>query len=515
LLYVSLAGCAHAPATPDQLYGQLFDRIQRDGIFSDSKTFPDCLPKKTPGEIVRDYEIRSKTDPDFSLKKLVEDDFTLPPAPSSVYTSTASVTLAEHISTLWPALTRQPDIVTGATSLLPLKYPYVVPGGRFREVYYWDSYFTMLGLEQSGRTDMMENMVANFAMLIDKYGHIPNGNRTYYLSRSQPPFFTLMVKTLARRDAAALDKYVPAIEKEYAFWMDGAASLKMDGQANRRAVKMGSALLNRYWDDNPIPRQEAWKEDIKTAESSARAPQEVYRNIRAAAESGMDFSSRWFADPAKMTSIETTSIIPVDLNCLLYDTEMTLASYWQDKDARKAAFYSARAQARKEAINKLLFDEAAGFYVDYNFIKGEQTGRLTLAGMAPFFLNAAPKQRGAKAAEVITEKFLKKGGVVTTLVSNGQQWDSPNGWAPLQWMTVKGLLNYGQDGLALDIAHRWTNLNEKVYARTGRMMEKYNVTDDSLEAGGGEYPGQDGFGWTNGVYLALKALPALQSGTVK
>jgi alpha,alpha-trehalase len=129
----------------------------------------------------------------------------------------------------------------------------------------------------------------------------------------------------------------------------------------------------------------------------------------------------------------------------------------------------------------------------------------TIAGVSPLLFNIAPKQKAAAITAVLKDKFLKDGGVVTTLRTTGQQWDAPNGWAPLQWMTVKGLENYGQKNMAKDIAGRWVALNEKVYKNTGKMMEKYNVVNSALDAGGGEYKSQDGFGWTNGVYLAMKA----------
>ena len=157
--------------------------------------------------------------------------------------------------------------------------------------------FTMLGLKESGKVDMIENMVDNFAFLINTYGHIPNGNRTYYLSRSQPPFFSLMVALLAsiKGDEVYL-KYADAMEKEYKFWMDGADKLK-PGDAYRRVVKMkDGTVLNRYWDDAATPRPEGFKEDVAVAERSGRDKEEMYRNLRAGAESGIDFSTRWFAD---------------------------------------------------------------------------------------------------------------------------------------------------------------------------------------------------------------------------
>ena len=165
--------------------------------------------------------------------------------------------------------------------------------------------------------------------------------------------------------------------------------------------------------------------------------------------------------------------------------------------------YKQLAEKRKAAIQHYCWNEENGFYFDYDFIEEEQKQSFTLAGIAPLFFKVATAEQAKQAATVLENFFLQPGGVVTTLGTTGQQWDAPNGWAPLQWMTIKGLENYGLNDLASEIAKRWIKLNDNVYKRTGKMMEKYNVMDTALEAGGGEYPGQDGFGWSNGVLLAL------------
>lgn len=498
---------AAAPPAPDAVYGELFKEVQLSGIFNDSKAFPDAVPGKAAQEIMAAYRAALSSGPaGFSLSRFVSENFVLPSTGPSVVVSSAA-SAAERVHALWAVLERPADAPAQTGSLLPLPKPYIVPGGRFREIYYWDSYFTMLGLARDSKTGMMRDMTDNFAYLIDTYGHIPNGNRSYYLSRSQPPYFTLMVKLLAKASGnpGLVAAYLPEIEKEYLFWMDGADKLENDGDAARRVLKAGPALLNRYWDDNPAPRQEAYAEDLAAARAASRPAAEVYRDIRAAAESGMDFSSRWFADGRTLASIETVFIAPVDLNCLLYDTEMTLFELYNASDPVKALVFKSRAENRKNAINGLMYDPEKLVYEDYYFRKGARTGRLTLAALFPFFLEVAPPGRVAGTVKMIKQYFLKAGGVVTSLTATGQQWDSPNGWPPLQWVTVTGLENYGQHELAMEIARRWTGLNEEVFARTGKMMEKYNVVDTTLEAGGGEYPGQDGFGWTNGVYLALKA----------
>jgi len=252
-------------------------------------------------------------------------------------------------------------------SLIPLPNDYVVPGGRFREVYYWDSYFTLLGLQTAGKDELVRDMVENFAYLIDEVGHIPNGNRTYYLTRSQPPFFSLMVEVLA----------------------------EMEGK-------------------------------------------EVYR----------EFYPQLEADT-------------------------------------------------------YLYDEEKGFYQDLNWTTGEFTNYLSLAGVYPLFVGIANDKQAAAVGDIVAEQFMAPGGVRTSLVTTGEQWDAPNGWPPLQWMTYQGLKNYGEHSVAQQIRERWMANNERVYANVHKMVEKYNVEDISLEAGGGEYPVQDGFGWSNGVYLRM------------
>ncbi|MET0298617.1 MAG: trehalase family glycosidase, partial [Flavitalea sp.] len=409
-----------------------------------------------------------------------------------------------HIKKLWAQLSRKQDAaVVEGNSLLPLPYPYVVPGGRFREVYYWDSYFTMLGLKESGEKALIENMVNNFTYLLNQYGHIPNGNRSYYLSRSQPPLYSFMVELVAEMNGnASFAIYLAGLEKEYDYWMDKSAPTK-------HVVKMpDGSILNRYYDQLDIPRQESYSED-ETLSQGLPEPkkQKMNRDLRSAAESGWDFSSRWFADGKNISTIQTTDLIPVDLNSFLYNLEVVLArAYASRGDLMKERYLTQIAERRKAAINKYCWSSISGWYVDYNYVTRTPSTNLTLAGLAPLFCHVAQPARVKNIAYTIRRKFLKEGGLVTTLKNTGQQWDSPNGWAPLQWMGVKGLMNYGETELAQSIAKNWIRLNLKVYNETGKLMEKYDVVDLSKPAGGGEYPSQDGFGWTNGVLLKLISL---------
>src|SRR2546425_117442 len=174
--------------------GVLFQDVQLSGIFEDSKTFADARPRLAPSEIVARYTASTGVKAGRGmLRDFVAQHFDLPRPVGAGFRTDTSQTMEEHIRALWPVLTRPPDTAHTRSSLIPLPNPYLVPGGRFREVYYWDPYFTMLGLVASGRTDLVRSMLDNVAYLIRIVGHIPNGNRTYYLSRSQPPYFAAMV----------------------------------------------------------------------------------------------------------------------------------------------------------------------------------------------------------------------------------------------------------------------------------------------------------------------------------
>ncbi|MFM8488760.1 MAG: trehalase family glycosidase, partial [Bacteroidota bacterium] len=312
--------------------------------------------------------------------------FSAPETPETGYQAAGKL-INQHIEQLWGVLLRLPAATEENSTLIPLPNPYIVPGGRFREVYYWDSYFTLLGLQISGKEEMVQNMVDNFAFLTDHIGFIPNGNRTYYLSRSQPPFFSLMVTLLSEmKGEEVLIRYRPELEREYEFWMSGEHYAE-EGLKHRRLVTLsGGVILNRYWDDRPEPRPEAYAEDVHTASKSDAPAEQTYRHIRAAAESGWDFSSRWLADPDRLETIQTTDILPVDLNCLLYFLEKTLLHiHRQLPDRVPADVFKERTRKRRQAIQDYFWDEEKGYFFDYNHEKNSRTESWTLAGVFPLF----------------------------------------------------------------------------------------------------------------------------------
>lgn len=495
---------AATPAPPDILLGPLFNDVQTAKLFPDQKTFADAVPNSDPLMILADYWMQ-KNQSGFDLRHFVQVNFTLP-KDGEKYVPPAGQSLREHIDGLWPVLTRSTTDAEKWDSLLPLPEPYVVPGGRFREIYYWDSYFTMLGLAESNHWDKVSDMVANFAYEIDSWGHIPNGNRTYYLSRSQPPFFAFMVELLAQHDGNdALKKYLPQMLKEYSYWMEGVETLQ-PGQQNKRVVKLDDGtILNRYWDERDSPRPESWVEDIATAKSNPNRPAtEIYRDLRSAAASGWDFSSRWMDNPNQLGTLRTTSIVPVDLNALMYKMEkmIALASKAAGDDA-KAAQYDGFANARQKGIEKYLWNDKEGWYADYDLKSHKVRNQLTAAALFPLYINAAAKDRASKVATATQAHLLQPGGLATTSVKSGQQWDAPNGWAPLQWVAASGLQNYGQDTVAMDVTWRFLTNVQHTYDREKKLVEKYDVSTTGTGGGGGEYPLQDGFGWTNGVTLKM------------
>jgi alpha,alpha-trehalase len=468
---VGLARTA-AESSPAEVFEELFARVQRERVFSDSKTFVDAMPRRAPQEILRAYR-ETQTAPGFDLRRFVSEQFALPQPALVPFQTQPGDSLIAHIDRLWPVLERMPDMSEAYSSRIALPNKYLVPGGRFREVYYWDSYFSMLGLMQSGRHDLSASMVDNFAWLIERYGFVPNGTRTYYLSRSQPPVFALMVDLLAAHSGSRMYvKYLSALRREHAFWMEGEADLK-PGQSHRRVVRLpDGALLNRYWDDLTTPREEAYLEDMAVAQHNNRPAPEVFRNLRAAAESGWDFSSRWLADGKTLATIRTTELLPVDLNSLLYRLELSIAQGCeQAADSACVQDMQARTSARRAAVAKYLWNSAVGAFTDYAFVERKSNPQLTAASVFPLFAGlSTPAQTRAVAGKVRTQ-LLQPHGLATTRVHTGQQWDAPNGWAPLQWIAIEGLRSNGEAALAQEIAQRWVSANARVFRATGKLVE--------------------------------------------
>ncbi|MDQ3805643.1 MAG: alpha,alpha-trehalase [Acidobacteriota bacterium] len=408
--------------------------------------------------------------------------------------------------------------------LLYLPHPYVVPGGRFNEMYGWDSYFIQVGLLRDGEVERAKNMTDNFIYEVENYGRVLNANRTYFLTRSQPPFLTRMILDVYRRrpDRAWLQRAFPAVEKYHRFW-----------NAEPHLVK--ETNLSRYFDlgEGPAPEvvsderdaqgrthYDRVKEFYRTHEVTDydvsqfydRARDELtplfYKGDRSMRESGFDPSNRFGPFSADIISYN-----PVCLNSLLYVMEQDAATMLRILGRGRAArAWVRRAEDRRRAINRLMWDEQDGLYYDYNF----RTGRVR---RYPFATTFYPLWAGiatpAQAARVVANlhRLERAGGLQTSTNVSGSQWDAPFGWAPMQQIAVEGLRRYGFRREADRVAANFLSLVLKEFIQHNTIVEKYDVARRESEVSGGIKFGYDynviGFGWTNAAFVELYAgMPA-------
>lgn len=372
----------------------------------------------------------------------------------------------EYIEGYWPRLirTHKKDYKT----LIGLPNPYIVPAETnvFQEQYYWDTYPVVRALINHPKySDLAIGMVDNFLYLIHRFGIIPNASRFYFLSRSQPPLLSSMIWIVYKKtkNKAWFRKAIGCVEHEYQnVWM-GRSPL-----SNFRQVYRG---LSRYYDINAI-------------------------DALVEAESGWDMTARF--------GHKCLDFLPVDLNCLLYLYEADLAkAYKVLKDKNKQQKYQRLAKQRARMINDLMWDEKAGYYFDYNFVKRRRSKLTTIAGIYPLNVGIALKPQADRVAHLVQRNFQKKYGIVQSVrFAENYQWDWPNGWAPMQLRTVEGLMRYGYNRLARRVVLKWLALNIKIYKETGRLWEKYDVVHGRIGMPD-RYPTPHGFAWTNAVFIIL------------
>ncbi|XP_044477018.1 probable trehalase isoform X1 [Mangifera indica] len=431
---------------------------------------------------------------------------------------------ALEVHSLWKNLSRkvshsvlnQPEFHT----LLPLPRPAIIPGSRFREVYYWDSYWVIRGLMASKMYTTAKSIVTNLLSFIDKYGHVLNGARVYYTNRSQPPLLSAMVHELYKQtgDLELVRKALPALLKEYQFWNTGIHGVTIQDSRAR------SHKLSRYYAMWNKPRPESTTIDKAWASKllNSSEKQHFYREVASTAESGWDFSTRWMRNTSDITTLSTTSILPVDLNVFILRMELDIAFFAKvvGDDKTSESFLEA-SERRKQAINTIFWNEEMGQWLDYWLDSGAtpegcQVWKASNQNHNTYASNYVPLWINLFNSDTSLVKKVKKSlkssglvravGIATSLVNSGNQWDFPNGWAPLQHMIIEGLSSSESEearSLAKDIAVRWIRTNYVAYQKTGAMHEKYNVEKCGDFGGGGEYIPQTGFGWSNGVVLAL------------
>ncbi len=466
----------------DQALKDLFVDLHTSGHWPDQKVISDAILLAPADEILTAYTT-AKAEGPVDLQAFFTRWFR-PVSHDASYRTDHAGSATDHLQAVWPHLTRPADDPDERSTRMPLPHPYIVVGGRFQEAYYWDSYFTQLGLLKSGQHDLVGNMLDNFAHAIATLGHIPNGFRSYFLTRSQPPFFAAMVQDYGRATgdlAGAYARYRAAMLAEYRYFMTSPHTVRG---------------LARYWDTADGPRIEMYGIDLHWLPHTKTHP-DFFRDLRAACESGWDFSSRWLTDPHDLGTIRTTGLWAIDLNCLLLRYEEILAQATGHSRFTKAA------NIRRAAISQRFFDKDTGYFCDVEIATGRTVPMTTAAGLFALYAGAATPSQADRTVARMQSHLLQPGGLLTTDITSGQQWDAPNGWAPLQWIAIQGLRRYGFDDLADDLRLRWLATCDAVFAASGKFVEKYNVIDPLAASTGGEYDLQDGFGWTNGVYLDL------------
>ncbi|XP_061361632.1 trehalase-like [Gastrolobium bilobum] len=410
---------------------------------------------------------------------------------------------------------REPHLHT----LLPVPSPFIIPGSRFRELYYWDSYWVIRGLLVSKMYKTATGIVINLISLIEEYGFMPNGARVYYTNRSQPPLLSAMIYEIysCTGDIDLVKRCLPALQKEYEFWNSEKHKVTiLDAQGCTHT-------LNRYYAMWNKPRPEAFVKDKAFSSKllDATEKQHFYRELASAAESGWDFSTRWMRDPSDFTTMATTSVIPVDLNAFLLGMELNIAFFAKvTGDNSTAEHFLELSDARKKAMNSVFWNEDMKQWLDswltnstfeeaqvWESLNQNQkvfASNFIPLWMEPFYSDTSLVGRVVESLK--TSSLVCAAGVATSLTNSGQQWDFPNGWAPLQQMLVEGLLKSGLKearSLAEEIAVRWITTNYVAYKRTGVMHEKFDVEHCGKFGGGGLYAPQTGFGWSNGVVLAF------------
>ncbi|KAI1733091.1 trehalase domain-containing protein [Ditylenchus destructor] len=419
---------------------------------------------------------------------------------------------AQHLHRKWPTLCRRVSEKVRSDpnkySLIPLPKPFVVPGGRFREMYYWDSFFTIKGLLASGMFATVRGMIENMGHLIDQYGFVPNGNRVYYLNRSQPPLLTWCVNAYyqATHDVEFIRSAMPWLEKEMNFFTTNKRFSRPDWKT----------YLFRYHVVAQGPRPESYREDVESAEHIQDDLEKcrLWGDIAAAAESGRDFSARWFTNDGpmagKMGSTRTSSILPVDLNSIVCGNLKIFAEFYELLGNPEASAHSrTQFELMRETIHNVFWNEEHGCWFDYDIITQQHINVYYDTNFFPLFADCThPGFNGSRIVEYLTKVGVLAfpGGLPTSLITSGQQWDFPNAWAPTTWVIIQGLRAAGETKLARTIAEKWIKKNYMMWLKNdGRMYEKYNVASDCYKnaGAGGEYEVQEGFGWTNGVILDL------------
>ncbi|XP_041977937.1 trehalase-like [Aricia agestis] len=515
---------------------KLLHHVQMARIYNDSKTFVDFQMKTDEQTILAEFDkllaetsdsptkeqlqefVNKYFDNTSELEKWTPPDFNQNPPYLRSIRDKKLRQFASDINQIWPVLGRKvKDIVHEKPELfsfIPVHNGFIIPGGRFTELYYWDTYWIIEGLLISGMKETVKGIIGNLIELQRKFGHIPNGARWYYQERSQPPLLSGMVSQYMRatNDLKFLRENIDALESEMEYWLD-TQSVTFD-------VCGKQYTLLRYFAPSEGPRPESYYEDYTNAQTfpTEELRKEFYVSIKSGAESGWDFSTRWFVDQnggnrGNLSTIHTFEIVPVDLNSIFANAMQNLASFYSKiGQPRKGVSWDWLAEQWRNDIQDVLWNKEDGIWYDWDLEHGQHRKYFYPSNVAPLWMRAVDKVFIKEKGPVIL-KYLKNshgldypGGVPTSLIRSGEQWDFPNAWPPLVSIMINGLeaLKIEEASkLAFTLAQRWVRANYKGFNETKAMFEKYDVELPGKVGGGGEYQVQLGFGWTNGVVLEM------------
>ena len=520
------------PACTSRIFcqGNLLRTVQMARIFNDSKTFVDMQMQKDEAEVLQAFKALPASVSKEEVIKFVSDNFHpvghdlqewSPPdwkENPDVIDRIKDPNLkdfASKLNGLWKKLGRKISDEARKkpkrSSLILVPNPFIVPGGRFREFYYWDSYWVVNGLLICGMKDTVKGMIDNFIELVKTYGFVPNGGRIYYTNRSQPPFLIPMVDLYLNHtgDVDYVTSILDTLEKEYSFWRKD-RTVEVETSSGRKYN------LSVYAANMDTPRPESYYEDVLTAQDVPNDTKPaLYQDIASGVESGWDFSTRWLnrTVPGKgsLSSMRTRQIVPTDLNSVLYYCEKLLEKFFRlAGDTQKENTYKGYSEARRDAIEVVLWEEDRGLWLDYDRQLKKKRAYFYASTVVPLWAGVHQGDVNREIQVLRTLRRLKvldfPGGFPTSLSPSGQQWDFPNAWPPLQHMLIASFAQSSNKELrqeALKFAQKWITTNYKAWRSTGHMFEKFNVSVQGAPGGGGEYVIQVGFGWTNGVVLDI------------
>nr|QYJ58449.1 trehalase [Eriocheir sinensis] len=536
------AATTYPPPCDSKIYyhGELLKTVQLAKLHNDSKYFVDMPLKNSVEETLISFqELMNRTQSKPSreeVRTFVDENFREPGTefepwdPSDWTEEPAFLNKIVHpdlqewgkkLNAMWKKLARKISTTVKDEpekhSQIYVPNPVIVPGGRFREFYYWDSYWTIEGLLLSEMNHTVKGMLENFLMMVNNYTMVPNGGRTYYTRRSQPPYLIPMFKLYMDHfdDHAFLTENIELLEKEFLFWHNNRSVQVQDRKGMPHHVA-------QYRVEVGEPRPESWREDYHLAENlrTEEEKQELYVELKSGAESGWDYSTRWFVNnntnKGTMKEVNVTSIVPVDLNSLLCMNARTLSSFYgRLGNTEKRNHYANLADAKNKTMNSIFWDQTDGVWYDYDLNTKSRRRYFYMSNLHPIWSGCYGLEVSrARTMEKVINYLKNKGvldyigGVPTSMEDSGQQWDFPNAWAPLQHLIIMGLyearnIHHAVEELSFDLAEKWIRSNWKGYQELNAMFEKYNVSVVGKAGGGGEYDVQDGFGWSNGVAMRL------------